>query len=60
MLTSYADDEAVNAAIMAGASGYVLKQVRGDELVDGSDDRTRRVPPRPRRHDQDPRADPPQ
>ena len=35
MLTSYADDEAVYAAIMAGAAGYVLKQVRGNELVDG-------------------------
>jgi two-component system response regulator DevR len=35
MLTSFADDEAVYAAIMAGASGYVLKQVRGNELVDG-------------------------
>jgi DNA-binding NarL/FixJ family response regulator len=35
MLTSYADDEAVYAAILAGASGYVLKQVRGGELVDG-------------------------
>jgi len=35
MLTSYADDEAVYAAIMAGAAGYVLKQVRGSELVDG-------------------------
>jgi two-component system, NarL family, response regulator DevR len=35
MLTSFADDEAVYAAIMAGASGYVLKQVRGTELVDG-------------------------
>ena len=34
MLTSYADDEAVYAAIMAGASGYVLKQVRGNDLVD--------------------------
>jgi two-component system response regulator DevR len=34
MLTSYADDEAVYAAIMAGASGYVLKQVRGHDLVD--------------------------
>lgn len=34
MLTSFADDEAVYAAIMAGASGYVLKQVRGRELVD--------------------------
>lgn len=35
MLTSFADDEAVYAAIMAGASGYVLKQVRGDELIEG-------------------------
>jgi DNA-binding NarL/FixJ family response regulator len=35
MLTSFPDDEAVYAAIMAGASGYLLKQVRGTELVDG-------------------------
>jgi two-component system response regulator DevR len=34
MLTSFADDEAVFAAIMAGAAGYVLKQVRGADLVD--------------------------
>lgn len=34
MLTSYADDEALFDAIMAGASGYVLKQIRGSELVD--------------------------
>jgi len=34
MLTSFADDEALFAAIMAGASGYVLKQVRGTDLVD--------------------------
>jgi DNA-binding NarL/FixJ family response regulator len=33
MLTSFSDDEALFDAIMAGASGYVLKQVRGDELV---------------------------
>lgn len=35
MLTSYADDEALFDAIMAGAAGYVLKQVRGTELVEG-------------------------
>jgi DNA-binding NarL/FixJ family response regulator len=35
MLTSFSDDDAVYAAIMAGAAGYVLKQVRGNELVDG-------------------------
>lgn len=34
MLTSYADDEALFSAIMAGASGYVLKQVEGTNLVD--------------------------
>ncbi|HXQ18368.1 MAG TPA: response regulator transcription factor [Acidimicrobiales bacterium] len=34
MLTSYADDEALFAAIMAGAAGYVLKQVQGTDLVD--------------------------
>jgi two-component system response regulator DevR len=33
MLTSYSDDEALFEAIMAGAAGYVLKQVRGMELV---------------------------
>jgi len=33
MLTSYADDEAVFASIMAGASGYVLKQIGSLELV---------------------------
>lgn len=35
ILTSYEDDEALFAAIMAGAAGYVLKQVRGTDLVDG-------------------------
>lgn len=33
ILTSFADDEALFAAIMAGASGYVLKQIRCGELV---------------------------
>ncbi|WP_443072100.1 response regulator [Streptomyces sp. WMMC1477] len=33
MLTSYADDEALFEAIMAGASGYVLKAIRGTDLV---------------------------
>ena len=33
MLTSFADDEALFSSIMAGASGYVLKQVGGGELV---------------------------
>jgi two-component system, NarL family, response regulator DevR len=33
MLTSFADDEALFASIMAGAAGYVLKQIRGDELL---------------------------
>ena len=34
MLTSFADDEALFASIMAGAAGYVLKQIRGSDLVD--------------------------
>lgn len=33
MLTSFADHEALHFSIMAGASGYVLKQIRGNELV---------------------------
>jgi DNA-binding NarL/FixJ family response regulator len=33
MLTSYADDEALFAAVMAGASGYVLKQIGASDLV---------------------------
>src|SRR5215207_11275198 len=33
MLTSFADDEALFASIMAGAAGYVLKQIKGGELV---------------------------
>ena len=35
ILTSYEDDEALFAAIMAGAAGYVLKQIRGSDLVEG-------------------------
>jgi DNA-binding NarL/FixJ family response regulator len=35
ILTSYDDDEALFAAIMAGADGYVLKQIAGTDLVDG-------------------------
>ena len=34
ILTSYDDDDALFSAIMAGAAGYVLKQVRGNDLVD--------------------------
>ncbi|MBC9733544.1 response regulator [Nocardioides marmotae] len=34
ILTSYDDDEALFAAIMAGAAGYILKQVRGTDLLD--------------------------
>jgi len=34
ILTSYDDDEALFAAIMAGAAGYVLKQIRGSDLID--------------------------
>jgi DNA-binding NarL/FixJ family response regulator len=34
MLTALSDDEALFDAIVAGASGYVLKQVRGSDLVD--------------------------
>ena len=33
ILTSYDEDEALFAAIMAGAAGYVLKQVKGDDFV---------------------------
>lgn len=39
ILTSY-DDDALFAAIMGGAAGYVLKQIRGNDLVDA----VRRVP----------------
>ncbi|HXC19111.1 MAG TPA: response regulator transcription factor [Acidimicrobiales bacterium] len=33
MLTSFADDEALNASYLAGARGYVLKNVRGGDLI---------------------------
>jgi two-component system, NarL family, response regulator DevR len=33
MLTSFSDDEALSDAVIAGASGYVLKEVRGSDLV---------------------------
>ena len=33
MLTSFADDEALFTSIMAGAAGYVLKQIRGTDLI---------------------------
>ena len=35
ILTSYDDDEALYAAVMAGASGYLLKQIGGNSLIDG-------------------------
>ncbi|QFG69396.1 response regulator [Ornithinimicrobium pratense] len=35
ILTSYDDDQALFAAIMAGADGYVLKQIAGNDLIDG-------------------------
>jgi len=34
ILTSFSDDEALFQAIMAGAAGYLLKQVKGNDLVD--------------------------
>ena len=35
MLTSYSDDEAVFASVMAGASGYVLKKIGTGQLIEG-------------------------
>lgn len=34
ILTSYDDDDAIFAAVMAGASGYLLKEIRGTSLID--------------------------
>jgi len=34
MLTSFADDEAVYASVMAGAAGYVLKQIKSRDLIE--------------------------
>lgn len=34
MLTSYADQDAIAESVMAGASGFVIKQVRGRELIE--------------------------
>lgn len=34
MLTSYDDNDAIFAAVMAGAAGYLLKEIRGTSLVD--------------------------
>lgn len=35
ILTSYDDDDALFAAVMAGASGYLLKEIRGSSLIEG-------------------------
>ena len=43
MLTSYSDDEALFQAILAGASGYLLKQVLGQDLVTAVLERMRRA-----------------
>ena len=59
MLTSYPDEDAVLSAIIAGASGYLLKQVRARDLVAALDGgRTRRIPARPGRDGSSPRTDP--
>ena len=56
MLTSFADDEAVYAAILAGAAGYLLKQIRGTDLIDGIRRRPRRVAVGPGRDHPGPRT----
>jgi two-component system, NarL family, response regulator DevR len=35
ILTSYDDNDAIFTAVMAGASGYLLKEIRGTSLIDG-------------------------
>ena len=35
ILTSYDDEEALFAAVMAGAAGYLLKEISGSNLVEG-------------------------
>ena len=50
VLTSFADDEALFDSIMAGAAGYLLKQIKGNDLVDAVRQRRgRAVAPRPQR-----------
>ena len=34
ILTAYDDDDALRAAVIAGASGYVLKDIRGGKLIE--------------------------
>ena len=41
VLTSFDDDEALRSAVLAGAAGYLLKDIRGSRLVDS----IRRVAP---------------
>ena len=51
ILTSFADDEALFDSIMAGAAGYLLKQIKGTDLVDAVRAGGRGpIAPRPRDH----------
>ena len=60
MLTSYPDEDAVLSAIIAGASGYLLKQVRARDLVAALlGGRARRIAARSRGDRQGSRAGPP-